>query len=310
MQPVIKQTLMAVFVSWREQFNQRPLQSLSILLVISVIAGLLIVNLFARHSTVDPQFLKWAVFGGVIGALSTALGAAPGLVIKKLPAITEDTMLGMAAGMMLGASFFSLLLPGIDAGITLTGSVLSGVIIIILGMIGGVLLMLGLDYYLPHEHQHSGPCGAGHQQVGRVGLFVLAIAIHNFPEGMAIGVSYTDGNLAVGIPLTAAIALQNLPEGLAVVLALRRINISAAKAVAIAAGTGLIEPVGAVMGIFLSSGLPASYPLGLGIAAGAMIFVVSHEVIPETHRNGHQTRATVGLMGGLFAIMLLDTLLG
>ena len=90
MQPVIKQTLMAVFVSWREQFNQRPLQSLSILLVISVIAGLLIVNLFARHSTVDPQFLKWAVFGGVIGALSTALGAAPGLVLHFQALLTQQ----------------------------------------------------------------------------------------------------------------------------------------------------------------------------------------------------------------------------
>lgn len=93
------------------------------------------------------------------------------------------------------------------------------------------------------------------------------------------------------------------------ILALRRINIPAGKAVAIAAGAWLVEPVGAVMGVFLSSGLAVSYPLGLGIAAGAMIFVVSHKVIPETHRNGRQTRATVGLMGGLFAIMLLDTLL-
>jgi len=310
MQHVIKQTLAAILISWREQFSQRPIQSVSILLAVGVIVGLLAVNLLDLRAGVDPLFLKWALIGGAIGALSTAMGAAPGLVVKRLPAVTEDTMLGMAAGMMLGASFFSLILPGIDIGAELTGNAVSGVVIIIFGMIGGVLLMLGLDYYLPHEHQHSGPCGAGHQQVGRVGLFVLAIAIHNFPEGMAIGVSYTDGNLAVGIPLTAAIALQNIPEGLAVVLALRRINISPGKAVAIAAATGLVEPIGAVMGIFLSSGLPISYPLGLGIAAGAMIFVVSHEVIPETHRNGHQTRATVGLMGGLFAIMLLDGLLG
>jgi ZIP family zinc transporter len=310
MQQAIRRTLTLLLNSWREQFNSRPGVSLFILSSFGLIAGLLLLSLLDLHSNIDPQFLKWALIGGAVGALSTAMGAAPGLVIKRLPAVTEDTMLGMAAGMMLGASFFSLILPGIDIGTELTGNAVSGVAIIIFGMIGGVLLMLGLDYYLPHEHQHTGPCGAGHQQVGRVGLFVLAIAIHNFPEGMAIGVSYTDGNLAVGIPLTAAIALQNIPEGLAVVLALRRINISAGKAVAIAAATGLVEPIGAVMGIFLSSGLPISYPLGLGIAAGAMIFVVSHEVIPETHRNGHQTRATVGLMGGLFAIMLLDSLLG
>jgi len=309
MQQAIKQTLSAFLISWRTQFNSRPVISILLLVSIAGLAILFLMNLLYRQSTVDPQFLKWALIGGGVGALSTALGAAPGLFVKKLPAVTEDTMLGMAAGMMLGASFFSLILPGIEVGTALTGNAVSGVVIIIFGMIGGVVLMLGLDYYLPHEHQHLGPCGAGHQQVGRVGLFVLAIALHNFPEGMAIGVSYTNGNLAVGIPLTAAIALQNIPEGLAVVLALRRINISSGKAVAIAAATGLVEPVGAV-GIFLSSGLPVSYPLGLGIAAGAMIFVVSHEVIPETHRNGHQTRATVGLMGGLFAIMLIDTLLG
>jgi ZIP family zinc transporter len=310
MQQAIKQTLSSFFISWRTQFNSRPVISILLLVSIAGLAILFLMNLLYRQSTVDPQFLKWALIGGGVGALSTALGAAPGLFVKKLPAVTEDTMLGMAAGMMLGASFFSLILPGIEVGTALTGNAVSGVVIIIFGMIGGVVLMLGLDYYLPHEHQHLGPCGAGHQQVGRVGLFVLAIALHNFPEGMAIGVSYTNGNLAVGIPLTAAIALQNIPEGLAVVLALRRINISSGKAVVIAAVTGLVEPVGAVMGIFLSSGLPVSYPLGLGIAAGAMIFVVSHEVIPETHRNGHQTRATVGLMGGLFAIMLIDTLLG
>lgn len=310
MQQAIRQTLTLLLKSWREQFNTRPGISIFILSAISLIVGLLLVNLMNIHSNIDPQFLKWALIGGGVGALSTALGAAPGLFVKKLPTITEDTMLGMAAGMMLGASFFSLILPGVEAATDLTGHAISGVAIIIFGMIGGVLLMLGLDYYLPHEHQHSGPCGAGHQQVGRVSLFVLAIALHNFPEGMAIGVSYTDGNLSVGIPLTAAIALQNIPEGLAVVLALRRINISAGKAVAIAAATGLVEPIGALVGIILSSGLPVSYPLGLGIAAGAMIFVVSHEVIPETHRNGHQTRATVGLMGGLFAIMLIDTLLG
>lgn len=310
MQQAIKQTLSDLVVSWREQFISRPLVSVLILLTIAAMAVLLVLNQLVAHSNVDPVFLKWAMIGGAVGAFSTALGAAPGLIVKKLPTVTEDTMLGIAAGMMLGASFFSLILPGMDVASGLTGHALSGVGILIIGMFGGVLLMLGLDYYLPHEHSHSGPCGAGHQQVGRVGLFVLAIALHNFPEGMAIGVSYSNGDLAVGIPLTAAIALQNIPEGLAVVLALRRINIAAGKAVAIAAATGLVEPVGAVMGIFLSSGLPISYPLGLGIAAGAMIFVVSHEVIPETHRNGHQTRATVGLMGGLMLIMLMDTLLG
>lgn len=308
-QGAVKQTIQNLLISWRLQMRSRPWMSLALATVIGTMLFMLVANIFTAFNQVEPLFLQWALIGGVVGAASTALGAAPGLFIRNLPVKMEDMMLGMAAGMMLAASFFSLILPGIDAATLLAGNAVSGVLVVIFGMTGGVLLMLGLDYYLPHEHAHSGPYGAGYQQVGRVSLFVLAIALHNFPEGMAIGVSYTNGNLAVGIPLTAAIAIQNIPEGLAVVLALRRIEMPVGKAVLIAALTGLVEPIGAVFGIFLSSGLPISYPLGLGIAAGAMIFVVSHEVIPETHRNGHQTTATIGLMGGFFVIMLLTTLL-
>ncbi|HET8807557.1 MAG TPA: ZIP family metal transporter [Methylophaga sp.] len=309
-QGAVKQSVTNLLSSWRAQMQTRPWITLSLATVIGAMLFMLIANLLTAFNRVEPLFLQWALIGGAVGAASTALGAAPGLFIKNLPIKIEDTMLGMAAGMMLAASFFSLILPGIEAGTLIAGNATSGVLVVIFGMIGGVLLMLGLDYYLPHEHAHSGPCGAGYQQVSRVSLFVLAIALHNFPEGMAIGVGYTNGNLSVGIPLTAAIAIQNIPEGLAVVLALKRINMPVGKAVLIAAMTGLVEPIGAVLGIFLSSGLPVSYPLGLGIAAGAMIFVVSHEVIPETHRNGHQTTATIGLMGGFFIIMLLTTLLG
>ncbi|MDX1572629.1 MAG: ZIP family metal transporter [Methylophaga sp.] len=309
-QDAVKQSAANLLSSWRAQMQNRPWITLSLATVIGAMLFMLLANLLTAFNRIEPLFLQWALIGGAVGAASTALGAAPGLFIKNLPVKIEDTMLGMAAGMMLAASFFSLILPGIESGSLLAGSAAGGALVVIFGMIGGVLLMLGLDYYLPHEHAHSGPYGAGHQQVGRVSLFVLAIALHNFPEGMAIGVGYTNGNLSVGIPLTAAIAIQNIPEGLAVVLALKRINMPVGKAVLIAAMTGLVEPIGAVLGIFLSSGLPISYPLGLGIAAGAMIFVVSHEVIPETHRNGHQTTATIGLMGGFFVIMMLTTLLG
>ncbi len=309
MQAVLRQTLLNIADSWRSNVSQHPLITLGLLLSLLAIAALITINVLNLDARVEPVFLKWALIGGLVGAASTALGAMPGLVIKRLSAVVEDSMLGVAAGMMLAASFFSLILPGLEVSTGITGSDVWAVLVIIAGMTGGVLLMLGLDSYLPHEHTHIGAFGAGHEQMGKVGLFVLAIALHNFPEGMAIGVSYTDGNLSVGIPLTAAIAIQNLPEGLAVVFALRRIQISTPKAVGVAAATGLVEPVGAVFGIFMASGLPLSYPLGLGIAAGAMIFVVSHEVIPETHRNGHQTPATVGLMAGFVLIMLIDTLL-
>ncbi|CAA7626365.1 Protein GufA (fragment) [Magnetospirillum sp. SS-4] len=177
-------------------------------------------------------------------------------------------------------------------------------------MAAGVLLMLGLDEFTPHEHDKTGPCGPGHERCGRVWLFVLAIALHNLPEGMAIGVAFARADMAVGLPLATAIALQDLPEGLAVALALRGAGFRPSTAILAAAAGGLLEPVGALLGVGLSSGLAAAYPAGLGLAAGAMIFVVSHEVIPETHRNGHQTPATLGLMVGFALMMVLDTTLG
>jgi ZIP family zinc transporter len=254
--------------------------------------------------------LRYALLGGAAGFAATALGALPALVLRGLPQRVEDSLLGLAAGMMLAASAFSLLLPGLAAGAEILGHKGSGAAVVVLGMALGVLLMLGLDAFTPHEHDKTGPCGPGHERCGRIWLFVFAIALHNLPEGMAIGVSFSRGDMAVGLPLTTAIALQDIPEGLAVALALRGAGFSALLSVLVAAASGLLEPVGALLGIGLSSGLAVAYPIGLGLAAGAMIFVVSHEVIPETHRNGHQTPATLGLMTGFALMMVLDTTLG
>jgi ZIP family zinc transporter len=127
---------------------------------------------------------------------------------------------------------------------------------------------------------------------------------------MAVGAGFSQGDLGAGLPLAIAIALQDGPEGLAVAFALRTIGLGSARAVLIAIATGLLEPLGAMFGVTISTGPAFTYPLGLGIAAGAMLFVVSHEVIPETHRNGHQTLATMGLMAGFATMMVLDTTLG
>lgn len=254
--------------------------------------------------------LHLALLGGTAAFATTALGALPALVLRGLPQQVEDTMLGFAAGMMLAASAFSLLLPGLEAGADILGGELPGAGVVVVGMGLGVLLMLGLDEFTPHEHGKTGPCGAGHERCARVWLFVFAIALHNLPEGMAIGVSFSQADMAVGLPLTTAIALQDIPEGLAVALALRGAGFAPGTAVLVAAASGLLEPLGALIGVSLSSGLAVAYPVGLGLAAGAMLFVVSHEVIPETHRNGHQTPATVGLMAGFALMMVLDTTLG
>ncbi len=254
--------------------------------------------------------LRLAMLGGAAGFATTALGALPALVLRGLPQRLEDSLLGFAAGMMLAASAFSLLLPGLTAGAEILGSKPLGAGVVVVGMALGVLLMLGLDAFTPHEHDKSGPCGPGYERCGRIWLFVFAIALHNLPEGMAIGVSFSQGDMSVGLPLTTAIALQDIPEGLAVALALRGAGFAPGFAVLVAALSGALEPVGALLGVGLSSGLAMAYPAGLGLAAGAMIFVVSHEVIPETHRNGHQTPATLGLMAGFALMMVLDTTLG
>ena len=279
------------------------------LAVLSILA-LVMPTVAALASGDAAPGLRNALLGGLAGFAATTLGALPALALRGIAQKTEDSLLGFAAGMMLAASAFSLILPGLAAGAELLGHKGLGAGIVVAGMTLGVLLMLGLDRFTPHEHDKSGPCGPGHERCGRVWLFVFAIALHNLPEGMAIGVSFAQNDLSVGLPLTIAIALQDIPEGLAVALALRGANFSPGKAVLVAAASGLLEPVGALLGVGLSSGLALAYPMGLGLAAGAMIFVVSHEVIPETHRNGHQTPATLGLMAGFALMMVLDTTLG
>ena len=278
--------------------------------------GLLAVLLLLAQSLIQiaagnaPPGLKLAMLGGLAGFATTALGALPALVLRGLPQRVEDTLLGAVAGMMLAASAFSLLLPGLDAGEKILGSAPLGACVVVAGMALGVLLMLGLDQFTPHEHDKTGPCGPGHDECSRIWLFVFAIALHNLPEGMAIGVAFSQADMAVGLPLTTAIALQDIPEGLAVALAIRGAGYSPLLAVLVAGASGLLEPLGALLGVGLSSGMEVAYPVGLGLAAGAMLFVVSHEVIPETHRNGHQTSATVGLMLGFAVMMVLDTTLG
>jgi ZIP family zinc transporter len=295
---------------WLAHARLHPITALSLLIAIAAIAWLLIATLLQlATSDIDP-LMQMALPGGLAGFATTTAGALPGLFLHGISQRLEDSLLGVAAGMMLAASAFSLLLPGLDAGATVTGSKGLGATVVVFGMALGVALMLGLDEFIPHEHPHAGPCGPGNERCSRVWLFVLAIALHNLPEGMAIGVSFAQGDMRVGMPLTTAIAMQDIPEGLAVVMALRSAGISATKAVLVTALTGVLEPLGALLGLGLSAGLALAYPIGLGLAAGAMLFVVSHEVIPETHRNGHQTIATLGLMAGFAIMMVLDTTLG
>ncbi|VVO52297.1 Zinc transporter ZupT [Pseudomonas fluorescens] len=274
------------------------------------VTALLLVSGYSALTGADRVNLRYAFLGGVSGFGATALGAVLAVVLRDIAARTQDIMLGFAAGMMLAASSFSLILPGIAAAQAICGNKLLAACVVVLGLGLGVALMIGLDRFVPHEHQKIGRKGPHAQRINRVWLFVLAITLHNLPEGMAIGVSFANGDMKVGLPLTTAIAIQDIPEGLAIALALRVTGVSTLRAALIAVGSGLMEPLGAVVGLGISTGFALGYPVALGLAAGAMIFVVSHEVIPETHRNGHETPATLGLMLGFGLMMFLDTALG
>lgn len=296
--------------AWLAHAQANPLIALGLVGTLLVVLILLGTSGYSAFENNEQSNIRYALLGGTAGFVATSLGALMAIVLRNISVRTQDSMLGFAAGMMLAASSFSLILPGLEAARELWGNGPAAAATVVVGLGFGVLLMLGLDYFTPHEHVSAGAFGPEHRRISRVWLFVFAIILHNIPEGMAIGVGFAEGDMSVGLPLAMAIAIQDIPEGLAVALALRTIGVSAWRAVLIAAASGLMEPLGALVGLGISSGLAIAYPVSLGLAAGAMIFVVSHEVIPETHRNGHQTPATVGLMGGFAVMMFLDTALG
>lgn len=299
-----------LIAAWRIQARAKPVLTIAF---IGVLIGLLILlAISTTHSLLygNSEHFRLANYGGLAGFAATAAGSMLILFLGKVRQRVQDALLGFAAGMMLAASSFSLILPGIEAAESLLNSTVLAALVVAVGLGLGAVLMHGLDYFTPHEHESTGPCGPECQRINGIWLFVFAIALHNIPEGMAIGVSFAQGDLSVGMPLTTAIALQDVPEGFAVALALRASGLSQFKSILIAAATGLLEPLGAILGFSMASSIALAYPLGMGIAAGAMIFVVSHEVIPETHRNGHQTMATLGLVGGFMVMMFLDTALG
>lgn len=296
--------------AWVNQAHTHPYTTFGFATAGLAVLVLLVLSIYNAFQGDGSGHLSYALLGGMAGFGATAAGAVFALTLGSIKARTQDSMLGFAAGMMLAASSFSLILPGLAAAKEITGSGPWAALIVVVGLGLGVLLMLGLDRFTPHEHDSTGPCGPEAERINRVWLFVLAVTLHNIPEGMAIGVSFAGGDMGVGVPLTTAIAIQDIPEGLAVAMALRATGMSSVKAAVLAILSGAMEPLGALIGIGVSSGFALAYPISMGLAAGAMIFVVSHEVIPETHRNGHQTPATLGLMAGFAVMMFLDTALG
>ncbi|MEX0853316.1 MAG: ZIP family metal transporter [Bauldia sp.] len=240
----------------------------------------------------------------------TAVGAIPVAFGKSVSVRAQDTLLGFAAGVMLAASFFSLIIPAIEAARRLYGGAFVPAGIAAGGVIIGVVAIALANEWIPHRHFVQGLQGPAGSSGRKVWLFVAAITIHNFPEGGAVGVGYAGNDLANATALAVGIGLQNAPEGLAVAVALRAEGYSRGQAFLVAALTALVEPIGGFIGVTAVTLARPLMPWALTFAAGAMIYVISHEIIPETHTRGHQREATAGLSVGLVLMMFLDVALG
>ena len=235
--------------------------------------------------------------------LSSMLGSACGLVFKRIPHKWNDIFLGFCAGMMLTASLACLIMPGMEAT---SGW---GVWQVVAGVGGGVLLVGVLDYFTPHLHnitridpeQHHGPTA-----INKVLLFVMAIAIHKLPEGMATGIALDETNPGNSMAITLAIALQNIPEGMVVVTPLIVIGVKFLRVLGVAAAVALLEIVGVFAGYFLGNISEVLLPTLLGLAGGAMLYVISDEMIPETHSHGFQKEATYALIAGVVIMLIIQ----
>ena len=256
----------------------------------------------------DPR-MKGALLGGLFAACATALGTVPVLLSQRFSQRTYDSMLGFGAGVMLAASSFSLVIPALAAAKSQgAGSWGSGAIVGV-GILLGAAFLLAIDRLVPHEHFVKGLEGPQARALKRVWLFVLAISLHNLPEGLAIGVAFAGSDPVGATALATGISIQDVPEGMVVALALRSVGYGRLMSAGLGVLSGLVEPVAAVFGAAVIGISASLLPWGLALAAGAMLFVISHEIIPESHRKGHEAYATGGLMLGFVVMMLLDTAL-
>lgn len=241
----------------------------------------------------------------ILAGLATGVGALPVLFYKHITHKTLNTMLGAAAGVMLAATAFSLIVPGIQVGNELWPGY--GVYVVAVGiMVGGGFLVLA-DQWLPYEKYLEQ--GETFDSLRKVWLFIAAVTLHNLPEGGAVGVSFGAGDWHNGVALATAVALQNIPEGLAVALPLVALGYRREQAVLIATLTGLIEPIGGVLGVIMAKAFLPLMPIGMAFAAGAMLFVITDDIIPETQSRGKARYATFAMMTGFIIMMILDNLM-
>ncbi len=241
---------------------------------------------------------------GVGGA--TVFGSCIGFLFKKQSHKFSDIVLSFAAGVMLAAAVLGLILPSLDYG----GNY--GLPITIIGIFAGALCLNLIDKLVPHLHKLMGSDSEEHNNadLSKVLLFVAAIAIHNLPEGIAAGVGFGSGNTSKALMIAGGIALQNIPEGMVIIGPMLAAGVKPSKTFLCAMITGLVEVVGTLMGYFSVSFSSAILPFALAFAGGTMLYVISDEMIPETHAHGHERNATYALLIGFCVMLISDVLLG
>jgi zinc transporter, ZIP family len=277
-----------------------------------VLAGLVLAlhALWRALIGADPRVVD-AGAAGLWAALATALGTLPVALSQRTSERTRDAMLGFGAGVMLAACAFSLIVPAIAAAQVHVSGRWHVAALVSVAMLLGAAMLMALETWVPHEHFIKGQdhANAHARALKRTWLFVFAITLHNVPEGLAIGVAYGGVDATAAAVLATGIAVQDVPEGLVIALALRAAGYSRRASVLLGCASGLVEPLGAVLGAAVVALSAPLLPWGLAFAAGAMLFVISHEIIPESHRAGHERFATGGLIVGFVLMMVLDTTL-
>jgi zinc transporter, ZIP family len=266
------------------------------------------VELFVRVAGEDP--VRQGLVGGLVITLLNLVGALVVLVWHRPSQRALDAALGFAAGVMLTASFTSLILPGIEVG---------GLAPVVIGIVLGALVLDRADVWVPHVHVlvtgrrrgDAAPGGAGDSRIAGVILFIVAITIHNMPEGLAVGVAFGSGMLPEALGLMVAIGLQNMPEGFAVAVAALNAGMGGRWYAAFTGfRAGLVEIPLAVLGAWAVSAMEPLLPYAMGFAAGAMLFVILDEIVPETHVRGHERVATIGTLVGVLVMLVFDVALG
>ena len=241
---------------------------------------------------------------GVGGA--TVIGALIGFLFKKLSHKFSDLILSFAAGVMMAAAILGLILPSLEYGGRF------GLLYAVLGIFAGAFCLNLIDKLVPHLHKMVGVDSESHRNanLNKVLLFVTAIAIHNLPEGIAAGVGFGSGEVSQALMIAGGIALQNIPEGMVIIAPMLAAGVSPSRTFVCAMLTGLVEVVGTLIGYLAVSVSVAILPFALAFAGGTMLYVVSDEMIPETHAHGNERGATYALLIGFCVMLITDVLLG